>query len=138
MAPLFLPSSPSAQPLLSLPPSLASDRSPLLAANEQLSSRFHFRFYQCVPVARATAPVALSVFLRLPFRAKLLPPTPCGEVVSSRSHRPDGIPPNVIDLGIKVGVCLSFRPLLASRPGLWGRSHSGPGRRVGDCPARCG
>lgn len=36
---------------------------PLPAANERLSSRFHVRFYQCVPVTRATA-AGLSVSAR--------------------------------------------------------------------------
>lgn len=66
----------------SSPPSLASIRSPLLAANERLPLRFHFRFYQCVSVTRATTQGSTVSLSLLPFRAELLPPTPCGYMVS--------------------------------------------------------
>lgn len=66
----------------SSPPSLASIGSPLLAANERLPLRFHFRFYQCVSVTRATMQGSTVSLSLLPFRAELLPPTPCGYMVS--------------------------------------------------------
>lgn len=87
------------------PPSLTSDRSPLLAANERLSLRFHFRFYQCVPVALATVQGALSVFLRLPaFRAELLPPAPCGMSFGSCGPNQDSTKRNRSG---RRGLCLS-------------------------------
>lgn len=82
----------------------------------------------------------LSVFLRLPFRAQLPPPqAPCGYMVSFPSHRPnrDSAKRN---LSGKRGRCLPVfwpPPYLLSL-GLPGLSHSGPVRRVQDCPASAG
>lgn len=70
-------------------PFLNSYRSRLPAAREELSSRFRFRFYYCVPVTGATVQGSSVSLSPLPFRAELLLPTPCGYVMSFLSCRPN-------------------------------------------------